>query len=130
MEDELPFAHSKIYPKSDEEVATFRELKRERSGKCFVYVFAALVLLSICFMIFALIVLRVNIPDVNLSSLRVKNLRYKQATSSSAASFNATFVAEMTIKNTNLRFECIKASMKANTGMEKRHGTQKTVAVK
>ncbi|XP_059441972.1 late embryogenesis abundant protein At1g64065-like [Corylus avellana] len=100
MAEELPFAPSKMCPRSDEEIATFKALKKERSGKCFVYIFAGVVTLSIIVLVFALIVLRVKIPDVKLRSITVKNLKY-QGNNSESPSFNATFVAEVTIKNTN-----------------------------
>jgi hypothetical protein len=99
MAQELPFAPSKMYPRSDEEIATFKALKKERSGKCFVYIFAGVVGLSIVVLVFALIVLRVKIPDVKLRSITVENLKYEGNPQS--PSLNATFVAEVTIKNTN-----------------------------
>jgi len=102
MAEELPFAPSKMYPRSDEEIATFKALKKERSGKCFVYVFSAIVILSIVVLAFAMIVLRFKISDVKLRSVTVKNLKYEgRGTAGQSPSFNATLVAEVTIKNTN-----------------------------
>lgn len=99
----LPFAPNKIHQRSDEEIATFKALRKERSGKCFVYVFAGIVILCLLTLVFALIVLRFRFPDVNLSSVAVKNLRLSNVgtASSSNSSFSATLVAEVTIKNTN-----------------------------
>ena len=97
--DEIPFASSKLHPRSDEEIAMFKALKKERSGKCFVYVFAGIVIQCIIILVLAVIVLRVKVPDVNLSLVTVKNLKYNGTASST--SFSATFVAEVTIKNKN-----------------------------
>ncbi|KAG6636689.1 late embryogenesis abundant protein At1g64065-like [Carya illinoinensis] len=102
-DDSVPFTPSKLYPKSDEEIATFKEMKKERSGKCFFYVFAGIVIQCVFILVFALITLRSRIPDVKVRSITVKNLRYNNGTSSASISpsFNATLVAEVTIKNTN-----------------------------
>ncbi|KAG6688485.1 hypothetical protein I3842_11G127100 [Carya illinoinensis] len=102
-DDSVPFTPSKLYPKSDEEIATFKEMKKERSGKCFFYVFAGIVIQCVFILVFALITLRSRIPDVKVRSIAVKNLRYNNGTSSASISpsFNATLVAEVTIKNTN-----------------------------
>ncbi|XP_040987805.1 late embryogenesis abundant protein At1g64065-like [Juglans microcarpa x Juglans regia] len=102
-DDSVPFTPSKLYPKSDEEIATFKAMKKERSGKCFVYVFAGIVIQCVFILVFALVTLRSRIPDAKISSIMVKNLGYNNATSSASISpsFNATLVAEVTIKNTN-----------------------------
>ncbi|XP_040988359.1 late embryogenesis abundant protein At1g64065-like [Juglans microcarpa x Juglans regia] len=82
----------------------FAALKREqksraaRSSKCPVCVLAAIVILSIILLIFALTVLRIRSLDVKLTSVTFKNLRYGVQKS---PSFNATMVLEMTIKNMN-----------------------------
>lgn len=108
----LSFAQSKMYLRSDEEIATFKALRKERSGKCFVYVFAAIVILCFFALVFALIVLRFRFPDVNLSSVAVKNLRLSNGTASLSSSFSATLAAEMTIKNTNFgRFNLENSTM-------------------
>lgn len=108
----LPFAPSKMYLRSDEEIATFKALRKERSGKCFVFVFAAIVILCFFALVFALIVLRFRFPEVNLSSVAVKNLRLSNGTASSSSSFSATLATEMTIKNTNFgRFNLENSTM-------------------
>lgn len=95
MAEDLPFTPSKMYPRSDEEIATFKALKKERSGKCFIYVFATIVILSIIVLVFSLIALRVKIPDLKLRSVTVKTL------TAQSPSFNATLVAVVTVKNKN-----------------------------
>ncbi|KAB1215397.1 hypothetical protein CJ030_MR4G025313 [Morella rubra] len=110
MADELPFARSRIYQRSNEEIAMFRQIKKERSNKCFVYVFAGIVIMSIVALVFALIVLRPRTPHVNLMSVTAKNLRYNGAASS--PSLNSTLVAEMTVHNINFgRFEFENSTM-------------------
>ncbi|KAG7956472.1 hypothetical protein I3843_11G125400 [Carya illinoinensis] len=118
-DDSVPFTPSKLYPKSDEEIATFKEMKKERSGKCFFYVFAGIVIQCVFILVFALITLRSRIPDVKVRSITVKNLRYNNGTSSASISpsFNATLVAEVTIKNTNFgRFKFENTTMSVHYG--------------
>lgn len=142
-DDSVPFTPSRMYPRSDEEVATFKALKEERSGKCFFYVFAGIVILCVIILVFALIALRSRIPDVKVRSIEVKNLRYNDGSTTSAASispsFNATLVAIVTIKNTNFgRFKFDNTTMsvlyqgtnvvgdgKIGHGSVKARGTQK-----
>ncbi|GMY30434.1 late embryogenesis abundant protein At1g64065-like [Fagus crenata] len=99
MEDEMPFAHSRIYPKSDEEIATFKAMKKERRGKCFVYVFAGIVIQCIIVLVLAFIVSHVKIPAAKLRLVTMKNVKYNTTAPSNL--FNATMVAEVTIKNKN-----------------------------
>ncbi|KAM1025067.1 hypothetical protein ACFX13_038965 [Malus domestica] len=106
-----PLAPSRLHRRSDEENPTFKAIRRERSNKCFVYVFAGIVLQSIIILVFALVVFRVKSPGFNLSSVQIKTLK---STGSPAASFNATLSAQMAIKNKNFgeyKFEGSSASL-------------------
>ncbi|PQM36622.1 late embryogenesis abundant protein [Prunus yedoensis var. nudiflora] len=105
-----PLAPSRLFRRSDEENPTFKAIRRERSNKCFVYVFAAIVLQSILILVFALVVLRVKSPGFNLSSVAVKNLKH----TTSPTSLNATLATELVIKNKNFgeyKFEGSSASL-------------------
>ncbi|CAL9030261.1 unnamed protein product, partial [Prunus brigantina] len=106
-----PLAPSRLHRRSDEENPTFKAIRRERSNKCFVYVFAAIVLQSVFILVFALVVLRVKSPGFNLSSVAVKSLKH---TTSPTSSLNATLVTELAIKNKNFgeyKFEGSSASL-------------------
>ncbi|KAF3448633.1 hypothetical protein FNV43_RR09346 [Rhamnella rubrinervis] len=107
-----PMAPALIYQKSDEENPTFKAIRKERTNnKCFVFIFAGIVIHCIFILVFALIVLRPKSPDVKLRSVTVKGLRYA---TSPWPSFNATLTAEITIKNPNFgsfRFENTTASL-------------------
>ncbi|PRQ17548.1 putative Late embryogenesis abundant protein, LEA-14 [Rosa chinensis] len=91
-----PLAPGKLHQRSDEN-PTFKAIRRERSNKCFVYVFTGIVLFSIAILVFALLVLRVKSPEIKLRSVTVKNLKY----SSWPPSFNTSLSAQMTVKNPN-----------------------------
>ncbi|XP_015896529.3 late embryogenesis abundant protein At1g64065 [Ziziphus jujuba] len=93
-----PLNPSRLNHRSDEENPVFNNIRKERSNKCFVYVFTAIVLQSIFILVFALVVLRPKSPSVKLRSVTVKSLRY---TTSPLPSLNATLVAEISIKNPN-----------------------------
>ncbi|XP_052210497.1 late embryogenesis abundant protein At1g64065 [Diospyros lotus] len=106
-----PLAPARIFPKSDEEsgMANPKNASRRRrprsSSKCFVYILAALVFLSLAALVFALIFLRVQPPKLEITSAAVKNLKYA---TSPAASLNATITAEVSVRNRNFgpfRFE-------------------------
>lgn len=93
-----PLNPSRLNRRSDEENPIFKIIRKERSNKCFVYVFAAIVLLSIFILVFALVVLRPKSPSVKLRSVAVKSLRY---TTSPFPSLNATLIAEISVENPN-----------------------------
>ncbi|KAF3447665.1 hypothetical protein FNV43_RR08367 [Rhamnella rubrinervis] len=62
-----PMAPALIYQKSDEENPTFKAIRKERTNnKCFVFIFAGIVIHCIFILVFALIVLRPKSPDVKL----------------------------------------------------------------
>lgn len=92
-----PLAPGKLHNRSDYENPTFKAIRRERTNKCFVYVFAGIVLFCIAVLVFALLVFRVKSPEIQLRSVSVKNLKY----SSWPPSFNASLSAQMTVKNPN-----------------------------
>ncbi|XP_038875090.1 late embryogenesis abundant protein At1g64065 [Benincasa hispida] len=98
----FPLAHYQAHHKSDEEqqLATFKTLRKERSNKCFIYVFSTFVFLSVAVLIFALIVLRVNSPSIQLSSVSIPKFSITNANSSSP-SLNLTMIAEFTVDNSN-----------------------------
>ncbi|KAG6579535.1 Late embryogenesis abundant protein, partial [Cucurbita argyrosperma subsp. sororia] len=100
----FPIAHYQAHHKSDEEqhrhLTTFKALKKERSNKCFIYVFSAFVFLSVAVLIFALIVLRVNSPALHFSSLSVAKFSLSN-TNSSSPSLNLTLTAQLAVDNSN-----------------------------
>lgn len=65
--------------------------RKKKSSKCFVFMLAFLVLLSIGILGFSLIVLRINSPLLKLETVEIKNL----------TTTNMTLVTGITIKNTN-----------------------------
>lgn len=65
--------------------------RKKKSSKCFVFVLAFLVLLSIGILGFSLIVLRINSPILKLETVEIKNL----------TTTNMSLVTGITIKNTN-----------------------------
>ncbi|KAK6158343.1 hypothetical protein DH2020_005657 [Rehmannia glutinosa] len=72
----------------------------KRSSKCFVYTLLAVVLQSIAFLIFSLVVLRINAPTLRLSNATVNQLNY------GPTSLNMTVVAGTRLRNMNFgRFE-------------------------
>lgn len=92
--------------KSDQKIVTNKglhptpEQEEHRSSKTLVYILLAAVALSIVFLIFGLVVLRINAPSLRLSNVVVKDLRY------SNSSFNATFIADIRLHNMNFgRFD-------------------------
>jgi hypothetical protein len=87
--------------RDDLEFSTFKHGDQRRPGKCFVCVLAGFVVLSIVALVFAVTVLRIKSPEMKLTSVTVKNLRYGNSPS---PSFNATLVAEMSIKNMNFGY--------------------------
>jgi hypothetical protein len=104
MTEELYADRRYLRRDDDLEFSTFkhgdqlRRPARRRTGRCFVCVLAGFVVLSFVVLVFAATVLRVKSPDAILTSVTAKNLRYG---GSSSPSFNATLVAEMSIKNMN-----------------------------
>lgn len=93
-----PLAPARVHRRSDDENPAFKALRKERTNKCFVYIFAGIVFLCAILLIFALIVFRSKSPDVRLRSVAVKSLRYSKSPS---PSLNATLVAVVTIRNPN-----------------------------
>ncbi|KAF4354812.1 hypothetical protein F8388_018016 [Cannabis sativa] len=93
-----PLAPNRIHHRSDEENPAFKAIRKERSNKCFIYVFATIVFLGLILLIFSLIVLRPKSPDVKIRSVTVKTLHY---ITSPFPSVNATLVAEISIENPN-----------------------------
>lgn len=88
------------YLKSDEEFATNKPFNppsnhTKRSSKCLVYILLAVVLQSIAFLVFGLVVLRIKTPRLQLSNVAVKDLRYQ------SESLNMTVVAEIRLHNMN-----------------------------
>lgn len=93
-----PMAPSKLYDRSDEENPTFKAIRKERSNKSFIYVFALIVIASLVLLVLALLFLRPKSPNVHLGSVRIKTLKY---TTSPLPSLNASMVAVLKIKNPN-----------------------------
>ncbi|XP_050378077.1 late embryogenesis abundant protein At1g64065-like [Argentina anserina] len=91
-----PIAPGKLHRRSDDD-PTFKAIRRERTNKCFVYVFTGIVLFSIAILVFALLVLRVKSPEIRLRSVVVKSLKY----TSSPPTFNTSLSAHMSVKNPN-----------------------------
>ncbi|KAK6158286.1 hypothetical protein DH2020_005600 [Rehmannia glutinosa] len=76
------------------------ESHKNRSSKCLVYTLLAVVLQSIAFLIFGLVVLRINAPTLRLSNASVNQLNY------GPTSLNMTVVAQIRLRNMNFgRFE-------------------------
>lgn len=103
MEEESygnPLAPEAKYLKSDENKPFNSPPPIKRSSKCLVYILLAVVLQSIAFLIFGLVVLRIRPPSLQLSTAAVTDLRYD------SASLNMTVVAGIRLHNTNFgRFE-------------------------
>ncbi|XP_004143966.1 late embryogenesis abundant protein At1g64065 [Cucumis sativus] len=100
----FPLAHYQAHHKPNEEqqLATFKILRKERSNKCFIYIFSTFVFLSVALLIFALIVLRVNSPSISLSSISNPRVSLSNNTNSSSPnSLNLSFNAEFTVDNSN-----------------------------
>lgn len=94
-----PLAAARLYRRSDEENPTLKAIRKERSNKCFIYVFSGIVILSIILLVLSLLFLRPKSPNLNLISIRVKNLKYSN--SPLLPSLNASLVALLKIKNPN-----------------------------
>lgn len=76
------------------------EKEGKRSSKTLVYLLLAVVILSIGFLIFGLVVLRIKAPSLRLSNVIVRDLRY------GPSSLNMTFIADISLHNMNFgRFE-------------------------
>ncbi|MCJ1883101.1 hypothetical protein LNY03_28740, partial [Pseudomonas nitroreducens] len=73
----VPLAPANSYQRSDEEYATIQHkaLRQKRSGKCFFYSLALIVILSAIILVFAIIVTP-RTPRVKLSSVAVEHLSY------------------------------------------------------
>ncbi|KAL3498918.1 hypothetical protein ACH5RR_041650 [Cinchona calisaya] len=115
----IPLAPPQIYKRSDEEWAKPKDdhihhkQRNKKSGKCFVYIFILLVLQSIAFLVFGLVVLRIDPPKLKLGLVRINDLNYstKTTTSYSTSSLNVTILAEVVIDNKNFgRFKLNKGS--------------------
>lgn len=107
MTEEL-YADRRYLRRDDLEFSTFkhgdqlRRPARSTTGRCFVCVLAGFVVLSVVVLVFAATVLRVKSPDAKLTSVTVlKSLTYG---GSPSPSFNATLVAEMSVKNMNFGY--------------------------
>ncbi|KAA0042716.1 late embryogenesis abundant protein [Cucumis melo var. makuwa] len=100
----FPLAHYQAHHKTDEEqqLATFKTLHKERSNKCFIYIFSTFVFLSVALLIFALIVLRVNSPSINLSAVSIPKFSLSNANNSSSPnSLDLSFSAVFIVDNSN-----------------------------
>ncbi|XP_059440735.1 late embryogenesis abundant protein At1g64065-like [Corylus avellana] len=109
MTEEL-YADRRYLRRDDLEFSTFKHgdqadqlsrPARSTTGRCFVCVLAGFVVLSVVVLVFAATVLRVKSPDAKLTSVTVKSLTYG---GSPSPSFNATLVAEMSVKNMNFGY--------------------------
>lgn len=90
----------KNYKKLQEFATNKAAEKQEGGGKTLVYILLAVVLLSIAFLIFGLVVLRIKAPTLRLSNVVVKDLRYN------SSSLNMTVIADISLHNMNFgRFE-------------------------
>ncbi|KAL7183116.1 hypothetical protein ACSBR1_041738 [Camellia fascicularis] len=94
-----PLAPSRIYGRSDEQLSPVRPLPHKTTSKCFVYTLIFIVFLSTVTLISSLTIFQIKPPKVKLSSATIHHLTYLTARSS--ASFNATIIAELTVKNNN-----------------------------
>ncbi|KAJ4826158.1 hypothetical protein Tsubulata_037360 [Turnera subulata] len=94
-------APAKSHPRSDEEYAPIKPKSSTptSSSKCPVYLLAAIVLLTAIALVFSLVVLRPNTPDVELSQVIIEDLKYGNY--SPNPSLNMTLSAEIRIKNSN-----------------------------
>lgn len=100
----VPLAPANSYQRSEEEYATIQQkaLRQKRSGKCFFYSLALIVILSAIILVFAIIV-KPRTPRVKLSSVAVEHLSYGN---NPIPSFNMTLAAEVSVKNSNfVRFK-------------------------
>lgn len=97
---------AKNYEKSDGFATNIKPLSNESaasggSSKAVVYVLLAVVILSIAFLIFGLVVLRIKAPTLRLSNVAVKEVRYN-----SSSSLNMTVIAGLRLHNMNFgRFQ-------------------------
>ncbi|XP_073130459.1 uncharacterized protein [Henckelia pumila] len=104
-EEEESYLKSQKYPKSDETIKPYMNniipppKRKETSNKCFVYILSLIVLLSIVFLIFGLVVLRITAPTIRLSSVTINNVSYNS--SREVASLNMSVVAEIRVQNKN-----------------------------
>lgn len=97
---------AKNYEKSDGIATNIKPLNIEAaanggSSKKVVYILLAVVVASIAFLIFGLVVLRIKAPTLRLSNVVVKELRYN-----SSSSLNMTVIAGLRLHNMNFgRFQ-------------------------
>ncbi|KAJ1416150.1 Late embryogenesis abundant protein [Sesbania bispinosa] len=82
----------------DQEAAMYKPVREERSSKCFVFVLAAFVMCCAVLLAFASL-LRLRSPEIKLRSATLNHISYNSA--SPSASFNATVIAHISIKNPN-----------------------------
>lgn len=75
--------------------------RKKNSSKCFVFILAFLVILSIALLGFSLIVLRINSPLVKLETVEIKNLTTGTRRNNNNNYTNMTMVTGITIKNAN-----------------------------
>lgn len=68
---------------------------KTHTNKCLVYILLAVVLQSIAFLVFGLVVLRITAPSLSLLNVVVKDLRY------GSASLNMTMLAQLRLHNSN-----------------------------
>ncbi|CAK9172664.1 unnamed protein product [Ilex paraguariensis] len=110
----IPLALTQIHHRSDEAFSStkHKNLHQKRSSKIFFYILTAIVLQSVGLLIFALIALRFESPQVKITSVSTKNLRYS---TSPWPSLNMTLIAQITVDNKNFgRFKLKKNSSKAS----------------
>ncbi|XP_057802763.1 late embryogenesis abundant protein At1g64065-like [Salvia miltiorrhiza] len=87
-------------PKNHQKIHEFARNKQEGGSKTLVYILVAVVLLSIAFLIFGLVVLRIKAPTLRLSNVVVRDLRH------TSSSLNMTMIADITLHNMNFgRFQ-------------------------
>lgn len=96
-----PWTPAKLHPIGHNEIENpiFKSMRNQRSSKCFLFVFAGIVLVSFIILIFALTMLRPKTPHVKIRSVTVTTLKYH--TSSTLSSLNTTLTAVIPLKNRN-----------------------------
>ncbi|KAL1532745.1 late embryogenesis abundant protein-like protein [Salvia divinorum] len=85
----------KTYHKIHEFATNKPTPEQEGKSKTLVYILIAVVLLSIAFLIFGLVVLRIKPPTLRLSKVVVRDLRY------TPSSLNMSMIADLSLHNMN-----------------------------
>ncbi|CAM8948288.1 unnamed protein product [Rhodiola kirilowii] len=95
----LPLAPLNKYGRSDQENPSSHSSRGEDPpSKCFALVLTTFVSLCAFVLIFATIFLKASSPRIRISSISITTLRYSNSTS---PSFNASFIAQLSIRNDN-----------------------------